>query len=120
VPDFPNLFMLVGPNTGLGHNSLVFMMECQVRYIASCLRAMSAGAIASVEPRADVVARYNAQLQARLAGTVWASGCESWYRDARGRNTTLWPGSTAEFLLRTRRFDPAAYVLTPASRARSR
>jgi len=111
VPEFPNLFVIVGPNTGLGHNSIIFMIECQVRYAVSALRAMDAGGYATVEPRADVTARYNARLQARLARTVWSTGCKSWYQDARGRNTTLWPGATAEFMARTWRFDPADYVM---------
>ena len=111
VPDFPNLFTIIGPNTGLGHSSIIFMIECQVRYIMSALRAMDAGHYVSVEPRADVVQAYNDRLQARFARTVWATGCKSWYQDAHGRNTTLWPGATAEFALRTARFDPASYVL---------
>lgn len=111
VPEFPNLFTIIGPNTGLGHNSIIFMIECQVRYIASALRAMDSGEYALVEPRADVTARYNERLQERLARTVWMSGCKSWYQDAEGRNTTLWPGPTAEFMARTWRFDPADYVM---------
>jgi cation diffusion facilitator CzcD-associated flavoprotein CzcO len=111
VPGFPNLFVLVGPNTGLGHNSMIFMIECQVRYVMAALAAIEAGGYALAEPRADVTRRYNDRLQERLAGTVWSTGCRSWYLDAAGRNTTLWPGATAEFMLRTWRFDPAAYHL---------
>ena len=111
VAGFPNLFTLIGPNTGLGHNSIIFMVECQVRYVMSALRAMKAGDYALVEPRADVQRRFNERVQERLAGTVWASGCKSWYQDAAGKNTTLWPGSTAEFMLRTMRFDSHDYVM---------
>jgi len=111
VPDFPNLFVMTGPNTGLGHNSMIVMMEAQLRLIMSCLHAMRADDLALVEPRADVTRRYNDELQARTARTVWSSGCKSWYLNAEGINTVLWPGTTAEFALRTRRFHPAAYQL---------
>ena len=111
VPGFPNLFVLIGPNTGLGHNSIIFMIECQVRYVVSALRAMRRGGVRAVEPRAEVVARYNRALQARLSRTVWASGCRSWYQNPDGVNTTLWPGPSAEFLLRTWRFRPADYLM---------
>ena len=110
VPGFPNLFTLIGPNTGLGHNSIIVMIESQVRYVMSALRAIDRGGLAAVEPRADVAAAYNARLQRRLERTVWSTGCKSWYQDAEGKNTTLWPGSTAEFMLRTWRFDPRDHV----------
>jgi cation diffusion facilitator CzcD-associated flavoprotein CzcO len=121
VPGFPNFFTLIGPNTGLGHNSIVFMAECQVRYILAALRAMDRHGARLVEPRDDVVRAYNRRLQERMRRTVWASGCMSWYLNADGVNTTLWPGSTAEFLLRTWRFDPAAHRMerVPATRARA-
>jgi hypothetical protein len=102
---------MVGPNTGLGHSSILFMAECQVRYILSCMRAMERRGACLVEPREDVVRRYNERLQARLQRTVWTSGCKSWYLNQEGVNTTLWPGSTAEFLLRTWRFDPADHIM---------
>jgi cation diffusion facilitator CzcD-associated flavoprotein CzcO len=114
IAGFPNLFMLVGPNTGLGHNSIVFMVESQVEYVLGALRAMDAGGVASVDVRPDVQDAYNAELQDQLKGTVWATGgCASWYLDDTGRNTTLWPGSTWPFRRRTRRFDPAAYTVRP-------
>jgi cation diffusion facilitator CzcD-associated flavoprotein CzcO len=113
VPGFPNFFTLTGPNTGLGHNSIIFMAECQVRYVLSALRAMERRGACLVEPREDVVRDYNRRLQERLRRTVWSSGCMSWYINRDGVNTTLWPGSTAEFLLRTWRFDPAAHVMVP-------
>ncbi len=109
VPGFPNLFVIVGPNTGLGHNSMIFMIECQARYIAGALDTMRAGGLAMIEPTVAATRRYNDRLQQRLAGTVWATGCKSWYQDAAGKNTTLWPGSTAEFFARTYRFDAQAY-----------
>lgn len=111
APGFPNLFTMVGPNTGLGHNSIIFMIECQLRLIMSCLRRMRTHALATIEPRADVTRAYNDELQRRLAGTVWMTGCTSWYQNAAGKNTTLWPGFTLEFAARTRRMRPADYVL---------
>lgn len=114
VAGFPNLFLLVGPNTGLGHNSIVFIIEAQLRYIADCLR--KAGQAGAIEPRAEAQRLYNEEIQRRLARTVWASGCRSWYLDAQGRNTTLWPGSTVEFWWRTRRAENAAHLVSrPAS-----
>jgi cation diffusion facilitator CzcD-associated flavoprotein CzcO len=109
VAGFPNLFLLVGPNTGLGHSSMVFMIESQITYVLSALQTMSAERLRSVDVRPEVQARYNARLQRRLEGTVWASGCLSWYLTRTGKNTTLWPGFTFEFRLRTRRFDANAY-----------
>jgi cation diffusion facilitator CzcD-associated flavoprotein CzcO len=112
IAGFPNLFMLVGPNTGLGHNSIVFMIESQVEYLLGALRTMDRRGLASVDVRPEVQDAYNAELQESLRGTVWSTGgCASWYLDDTGRNTTLWPGSTWPFRRRTRRFDPSAYKL---------
>jgi cation diffusion facilitator CzcD-associated flavoprotein CzcO len=113
VAGFPNLFICIGPNTGLGHNSMVFMIESQIAYMLDCLRAMDRRSLRTVEVRPDVQHAYNDKLQRRLRGTVWASGCHSWYLHPSGRNTTLWPGFTWEFWLRTRHFDAAKYTLTP-------
>ena len=102
---FPNLFFLVGPNTGLGHNSMIFMIESQVNLVLAALDRLGDGR--RVEVSAEAQARYNDALHPRLEGKVWASGCQSWYLDAEGRNATLWPGTTVEFWARTRRPDPA-------------
>jgi cation diffusion facilitator CzcD-associated flavoprotein CzcO len=114
VSGFPNYFLIVGPNTGLGHSSMVYMIESQIAYVMSALRAMRARHLRLVDVRADAQARYNESLHARLARTVWSTGCASWYQTRTGKNTTLWPGFTFEFRLRTRRFDPADYELVPA------
>ena len=107
---FPNLFLLVGPNTGLGHNSMVLMIEAQVQYVLDALRVMQQQRISSVEVREEVVAAYNDKLQERMRATVWTTGgCASWYLDDTGRNTTLWPDFTWRFRNLTRRFDIAAY-----------
>jgi len=110
---FPNLFLLIGPNTGLGHNSMVYMIESQVTYILDCLRTMKRRNLRTVEVRPEAQETFNAELQQRMQSTVWTSGCSSWYLDARGRNTTLWPGFTFEFRRRTRHFDPQHYDLIP-------
>lgn len=114
VAGFPNLFIIVGPNTGLGHNSMVLMIESQIAYIVSAVKAMRARDLKLVDVRADVQARYNARIHERLGRTVWASGCKSWYQTRSGKNTTLWPGFTFEYRFRTRRFDPNDYDLVPA------
>jgi cation diffusion facilitator CzcD-associated flavoprotein CzcO len=114
VAGFPNLFLLVGPNTGLGHNSMVFMIESQIEYTLDCLRTMENRRLKFVDVRPDAQSAYNAQIQSKMAKTVWSTGgCTSWYTTKDGKNTTLWPGFTVEFRLRTRRFDPAPYELGP-------
>jgi hypothetical protein len=113
VTGFPNLFFVTGPNTGLGHNSLLFMIEAQLTFILDALRQMRARGATRVEVRRDVQERFNARLQRRLARSVWnTGGCSSWYLDANGRNTTIWPYFTWRFWAKTRRFDPAPYMLT--------
>ncbi|WP_460713794.1 flavin-containing monooxygenase [Nocardioides dilutus] len=117
VPHFPNLFFIVGPNTGLGHSSMVFMIESQVAYIRDALRTMRKGGYDVVEVDQAATDRYNAALQGRMKRTVWsAGGCDSWYLDAHGKNTTLWPRSTWDFRRRLASFDPAAYTLSRAAR----
>jgi cation diffusion facilitator CzcD-associated flavoprotein CzcO len=114
VSGFPNFFMIVGPNTGLGHSSMVFMIESQVAYILSCLRTMQRESLRLVDVREEAQRRFNEGLHARLARTVWSSGCASWYQTSAGKNTTLWPGFTFEYRLRTRRFDKRDYEVVPA------
>lgn len=111
VSGFPNLYLLMGPNTGLGHNSMVFMIESQIEYVLRCMRTLDArGAkIADVKQKAQKL--FNEHLQRRLSRTVWATGCHSWYLDGAGQNSTTWPGFTFEFWLRTRRFDPKDHEL---------
>ncbi|MEV4410703.1 NAD(P)/FAD-dependent oxidoreductase [Catellatospora sp. NPDC049609] len=118
VAGFPNLFLLLGPNTGLGHNSVVFMIECQLDYLLGALRHLAASGAAAIEPDPDAQRAYNVELDRNMAGTVWTTGgCRSWYLDAHGRNSTLWPGFTWSYWLRTRRFDPGAYRTVPARAA---
>ena len=119
VAGFPNLFMLVGPNTGLGHSSMVFMIEAQIRYVMDALRVLRKRNLKYIDVRSDVQARYNRRLQGQLRRAVWtAGGCKSWYLDANGRNVTLWPGFTWRFWLLTRRFRPEHYLSSQASTER--
>jgi cation diffusion facilitator CzcD-associated flavoprotein CzcO len=111
VPQFPNLFLLIGPNTGLGHNSMIYMIESQISYILDCLQMMDRRKLQAVEVQPEVEKTFISEMERRMPGTVWASGCKSWYLDARGQNTTLWPGFTFEFRRRTRHFDPQHYHL---------
>lgn len=111
IAGFPNCFALLGPNVGLGHNSIIFMIEAQVKHVMDVVRRLRGSGEAWIDVRPDVVRTFNDELHTRFAGTVWSSGCASWYLDANGRNTTLWPASTAEFWARTRRFSPEAYRL---------
>ena len=111
VTGFPNLFFLAGPNTGLGHSSMVYMIESQIAYIIDALRQMKDGGWDSVEVQASAQARFNKTIAARQANTVWATGCRSWYLDDRGRNTTLWPGFTFQFRKTTARFDAEHYAI---------
>jgi cation diffusion facilitator CzcD-associated flavoprotein CzcO len=109
VAGFPNLFLLLGPNTGLGHNSVVLMIESQIAYVLAALQRMRRTGAKVLEPRPEAQAGFVAALDKRMARTVWSTGCRSWYIDATGRNSTLWPGSTWAYRLRMRRFDPASY-----------
>jgi cation diffusion facilitator CzcD-associated flavoprotein CzcO len=113
IPSFPNLFMLAGPNTGIGHTSLVVMIEAQLAYLRSALRFMADKRAGSIEVRRPVFKAWSAEVQRKAARTVWNSGgCASWYLDAEGRNTTIWPDHTFRFVRRTRRFNPSKYEVT--------
>jgi len=114
VSGFPNLFLLLGPNTGLGHNSVVLMIEAQVRYTMSCLQLLKRGKKHVLEVRPEKQKQFVTDIHRRLESTVWQSGgCHSWYQDQRtGENTALWPGSVVAYVRRTRSASPADYELT--------
>ncbi|WP_322103982.1 NAD(P)/FAD-dependent oxidoreductase [Paraburkholderia sp. J41] len=103
VAGFPNLFFVIGPNTALGHNSMIFMIESHIRYIADCIRALQRRGARTMQVRADAQRAWNARLQARFTRTVWQSGCRSYYLTQAGKNTTLWPGFSFAFRRLTRR-----------------
>jgi cation diffusion facilitator CzcD-associated flavoprotein CzcO len=110
VAGFPNLFLLVGPNSALGHNSIVYIIEAQIDYVLKALDAMEARGAASVVPTPEAQQRYNRRVQADLSDSVWLSGgCSSYYLDAGGRNTTLWPHRAALFRGSVRHFDSSEY-----------
>ena len=111
VAGFPNLFLLVGPNTGLGHTSIVFMIESQIAYVLGALRAMRRRGARALEVHRDAQAAYNAELDRLTEDTVWVSGgCQSYYLDSHGHNSALWPTYTWPFRRRLREFDAAAYT----------
>jgi cation diffusion facilitator CzcD-associated flavoprotein CzcO len=121
VSGFPNLFLLLGPNTGLGHNSVLVMLEAQMRYFLAFLDHVfndgpSSNGHRAVEPTEAAQTEFVATVDRRVAGTVWsAGGCQSWYQDVNGRVSALWPGSTLAYRWRLRRFDPSAYTSVSSS-----
>jgi cation diffusion facilitator CzcD-associated flavoprotein CzcO len=104
VAGFPNFFILMGPNTGLGHNSMVYMIESQAHYIVEALKTMKERRLRTIEVKPEAQAQFVGQVQQALTGTVWNSGCKSWYLNDQGRNTAAWPGFTFAYRLKTRRF----------------
>jgi len=115
VHGFPNLFTIGGPNTAQGHTSVIFVIESQVAYIRDAVRTMRTRGYGALEPRADLQRRFNASLQRRMRRTVWSrGGCMSWYQDAQGRITTLWPRSTVTLRRILARFDADAYDVQAA------
>ena len=120
VNGFPNFFILLGPNTGLGHNSVVLMIEAQVRYTMNCLNLMKRKKQRVLEVRPQIQQSFVEEIYRRMAGTVWQSGgCHSWYQDQNtGEITTLWPGSVVSYLRRMRSISASDYELstpTPAA-----
>ena len=117
VAGYPNLFFMVGPNTGLGHNSIVFMIESQIEYVAAALRTMRGCRARRLEVRPEAQAAWGARLDRLTEGTVWVSGgCQSYYIDRNGHNSTLWPTFTWPFRRHLREFDEAAYTLGAPAR----
>ncbi|MCP2164940.1 flavin-containing monooxygenase [Goodfellowiella coeruleoviolacea] len=114
VAGFPNWFFLLGPNTGLGHNSVVFMIEAQIHYVLRCLDLLDRGGVGALDVRPDAQRAFTERLQRRLRRGVWSrGGCTSWYLDAKGVNRTIWPGSTWRYWLATRWPRRGDYELTP-------
>ncbi len=111
VPGFPNFFMLYGPNTNLGHNSIVYMLESQIAHVMRCLAAMRRSGATTLEVDGGLYTRFNAGIRQRLANSVW-NGCKTWYTDANGHNSTNWPGFTLTYRWLTRFGKLSAYRLT--------
>lgn len=113
VSGFPNLFLIVGPNTALGHSSMIFMIESQINLILSAMQKVRSSQARSIEVRESVMADYNQEIKQRLDKSIWKSGCQSWYQTRNGKITTLWPGFTVEFRRRTRAARDADFQVTP-------
>jgi cation diffusion facilitator CzcD-associated flavoprotein CzcO len=111
VAGFPNWFVLMGPNTGPGHTSVLVYTEAQIRYALQAIRRIRSERLRFVDVRQDVQDRYNAGLQRRMKHMVWGSGCHSWYLSADGSNHALYPGFASEYVLRARRFRPSEYEI---------
>jgi cation diffusion facilitator CzcD-associated flavoprotein CzcO len=119
IAGYPNLFFLVGPNTGLGHTSIVFMVESQIAYVLDALRTLRERGAHSLDVREETQAAYNAELDRMTEGTVWVrGGCTSYYIDRNGHNSALWPTYTWPFRRRLRHFDASAYRLSTRVPAR--
>jgi cation diffusion facilitator CzcD-associated flavoprotein CzcO len=115
VAGFPNLFLLVGPNVGVGHTSMVYMIESQLAYVEAALDAMAAEHLETLETTPQAEEAYRELIAEKSKGTVWlAGGCASWYLDRHGHNTTLWPDLTFRFRRLLSRLDRENYVGTPA------
>lgn len=114
VAGFPNLFMLYGPNTNLGHSSIVFMLESQIGYVMQAVDKLRAGT-RWLDVKPQVQRSFNQRLQQRIRSTVWDQGCNSWYVNASGKNTNNWPGFTFEYRQKTRNLDPADYTADAAA-----
>lgn len=114
IHGFPNLFQIVGPNTALGHSSMIFIIESQVRYVVEAAKAMRREGLAVVEPTQAAQDEWTAQIRHKMKPTVWQTGgCASWYLDKFGNNTTLWPGQTFTLRQHLRRFDLDKYDTQP-------
>ncbi|GAB2748948.1 flavin-containing monooxygenase [Amycolatopsis magusensis] len=117
VAGFPNLFFLLGPNTALGHNSVVFMIESQARYVVDAIKLTDRHRATALTVREQAQDRFQAEIQDKLVKGVWTQGgCKSWYLDAKGVNRTIWPGFTWRYWQRTRHVDPSHYELTGTRR----
>jgi hypothetical protein len=117
VAGFPNLFMLSGPNTYSIHNSIVYLIERQARYITAAIRHLVLTGARWVDVRAEVQREFNAKLQRKLRRTVFTADCHSWFKTPSGKVTGMWPGSHLAYARATRRFDPGAYRHGPKVQA---
>jgi cation diffusion facilitator CzcD-associated flavoprotein CzcO len=114
VSGFPNFFMLYGPNTNLGGNSIIYMLEGQIGYTLRAIQALDANRLAWLDVRPDVQEEFNSWVQSASRRSVWETGCHSWYTTPSGRNTNNWPSQTFMYRYRVRRFNLADYRVMPA------
>ena len=111
MPGFPNFFMLYGPNTNLGHNSVIYMIESQISHVLACIERLLRDPASSIEIRPEVERQFQSRTQQRLQKTVWAKGCSTWYQTATGKNTANWPGYTFEYRRKVRTPNWKHYVV---------
>lgn len=119
IPGYPNLFVLYGPNTNQGGNSIIFIIEAQVHYVMRALARIRRRGNGVMEVRTGVARRYNRRIANALRGTVWDGGCHNYFKDASGRITTQYPHRALWFWLRTRAVNPFAYRTSRRARVRS-
>ncbi|WP_298190124.1 NAD(P)/FAD-dependent oxidoreductase [uncultured Pseudomonas sp.] len=112
VSGFPNLFILYGPNTNLGHNSIIYMLESQFRYVLGCIEMLREQDVRYLDIKAAVQQRFNQRIQARSHRTIWEQGCSSWYKTASGKSTNNWPGYTFTYRQQTRAPELSDYDCT--------
>jgi len=118
ISGFPNLFLLYGPNLNLGHSSIVYMLESQIHYVQQAIALLRRADVKALDVRPTVQRAYNEDIARRLSTTVWdTGGCASWYLDANGRNSTMWPDYTFRYRRRVDRFDVADYDIEHAARS---
>lgn len=116
IPDFPNLFVVTGPNTGIGHTSALFIIESQMRYIGDCIDAVRDAKAGSVVVRADAEERYTTMIHREMEGTVWQSGgCDSWYKSASGHVIAMFPGFSFTYRRLTGNYQPDHHQLSGAA-----
>lgn len=113
---FPNLFQLLGPNTVLAHNSVIFMIESQVNYILQMIQLVKQTQCDAIAVKDQTQDQFNENVQKMLDGTVWQSGCVSWYQQDGGKNFALWPTYTWKYWLQTKRLNPADFRLLSQSK----
>lgn len=112
VPGFPNLFVVTGPNTGIGHTSALFIIESQMAYIMDAIGTVEGRGLDSIEVRAEAEEAYTAKIHAAMVGTVWESGgCDSWYKHKSGKVIAMFPGFSFTYRWLTRKVDVSDHVL---------
>src|SRR5699024_7165967 len=109
VAGFPNLFILYGPNTNLGHNSIIYMLESQFEYVLRCVKTMNKKKARSIDVKANTMRKFSDAIQEQIDGTVWQAGCTSWYQNASGKNTNNWPTFTFKYRALTHSINPKDY-----------
>lgn len=111
VPEFPNMLMMNGPNFALGHSSMIYMIEAQATHVLNCLKVIKQQSLKSLAVKDSVNREFNDDLQEKLNDTIWSTGCQSWYKNANGKITALWPEFTFTYKNKTKRFNADDFVM---------